>query len=256
MTDVPTSALLDLTGRSVIVTGGGSGMGRASAHRLTEAGARVLVVDIDGAAAKAVCDELPVGSAVAHAADAGTEAGAASYVAAALDAFGAIDAFHSNAGILGRPSPLLDATIDDWQRIMAVNLLGTFLGVRAVGRVMRDAGHGAIVVTASIAGLRSSPGVGIYAASKAGVVSLVRTAAKELGPAGVRVNAICPGPTVTNFSPGLAENVGQVEVMSERVPLGRLAQPDDMARTVLWLLSDGAAYLNGAVLPVDGGHEA
>jgi 3-oxoacyl-[acyl-carrier protein] reductase len=246
--------LHSLGDRVAIVTGGGSGIGKAAVERLGEAGAMVVVADIDGNAAEAVAKSLPQGTAVAVAADVSTTDGTAAYVDAAVESFGHIDMFFSNAGILGTPGELLDATIDAYHQTMNVNLLSTFLGVQAVGRRMVEQGRGgSIVATASIAGLRASPGVGLYAASKAAVVSIVRTAAKELGPQGIRVNAICPAATLTNFTQMTPELADQ---MRTRIPVGRLAQPDDMARAALWLLSDAAAYVNGVAMPVDGGQEA
>jgi 3-oxoacyl-[acyl-carrier protein] reductase len=201
-----------------------------------------------------VAKSLPQGKAVAVAADVSTTDGTAGYVEAAVESFGRIDMFFSNAGILGTPGALLDSTVDAFHRTMNVNLLSTFLGIQAVGRRMvKQDGGGSIVATASIAGLRASPGVGLYAASKAAVVSLVRTAAKELGPQGIRVNAICPAATLTNFTQMTPELAAQ---MRTRIPVGRLAESDDMARAALWLMSDAAAYVNGVVLPVDGGQEA
>jgi len=249
--------LYSLRDRVAIVTGGGSGMGLAAVQRLDQAGAHVVVVDIDGSAAQAAAKVVTEGRAIAVQADVSSEDDTIGYVRDAISAFGKIDCFFSNAGILGPSGKLLDSTLDGWNTIMSVNLVGTYLGLREVGRQMsgQDDG-GSIVVTASVAGLRSSPGVPIYAASKAAVLSLVRTAAKELGPVGIRVNAICPAPTVTNFSPGMGENPQILEQMRSRIPLGRVAEADDMARVALWLLSDSAAYVNGAFFPVDGGQEA
>lgn len=249
------SGLTELDGRVAIVTGGASGMGLAAVKRLVEAKAKVVVVDIDGAAASRVAESFVPGTAIGLAADVASESDTDAYVDATVETFGRVDAFFSNAGILGQQSPLLSSTSVAWRTIMDVNLVGTYLGVRSVGRRMVEQGKGgSIVVTASVAGMRSSPGSGIYGASKAGVLSLVRTASRELGPHGVRVNAICPGVTVTNFAdvsdPTLRAS------MTSLIPLGRLAEPDDMARVAVWLLGDGAAYVNGVVLPVDGGREA
>lgn len=243
-----------LRDRVVIVTGGGSGIGKAAVERLSEIGAKIVVADIDGNAAEAVVKALPTGSAVAVEADVASKSGTASYVDAAIQSFGRIDMFFSNAGILGAPGQLLDASIDSYRQTMGVNTLGTFLGIQAVGRRMiEQGGGGSIVVTASIAGLRASPGVGLYAASKAAVISITRTAAKELGPHNIRVNAVCPAPTATNFAQMPDE---LVEQMRTRIPLGRIGEADDIARVALWLLSDAASFVSGAIVPVDGGHEA
>jgi len=249
--------LYDLSGRVAIVTGGGSGMGLAAVRRLADAGARIAVVDLDLGAAEAAAATVPEGRAIAVRADVGSEADTQAYVAACLEGFGRIDCFFSNAGSLGRPARLLDSTLDDWGKIMGVNLLGAYLGVREVGRQMVDQGGGSIVVTTSTVGLRSSPGSPIYGAAKAGAISLVRSAAKDFGPSGVRVNAICPAATATNFSPALrGEDPKRLEQMRARVPLGRVAEADDMARVALWLFTDSAAYVSGVIMPVDGAQEA
>jgi len=251
------SDLYDLSGRVALVTGGGSGMGFAAVMRLADAGAKIAVVDVDLDAAKAAAELVPDGRAIAIQADVSSEAETTAYVASAVEAFGRIDCFFSNAGILGRPARLLESTVDDWHRIMGVNLLGAYLGVREVGRQMVSQEGGSIVVTTSTVGLRSSPGSPIYGAAKAGAISLVRSAAKDLGPSGVRVNAICPAATATNFSPALrGEDPKRLEMMRSRVPLGRVAEADDMARVALWLFTDSAAYVSGVVMPVDGAQEA
>jgi NAD(P)-dependent dehydrogenase (short-subunit alcohol dehydrogenase family) len=202
-----------------------------------------------------VTKALPGGTAIAVQADVSNEASTRAYARAAVDAFGHVDCFFSNAGILGPGGPLLEATLEGWHQTMGVNLLGTFLGIREIGRLMVTRGQGSVVVTASIAGLRSSPGVPLYSVSKAGVISLVRNAARELGPRGVRINAICPAATETNFGNGAMSAEVKAQ-MASRVPLGRVAEADDMARVALWLFSDSASYVNGAVIPVDGGQEA
>jgi NAD(P)-dependent dehydrogenase (short-subunit alcohol dehydrogenase family) len=242
----------DFNGKVAVVTGGGSGMGAASARLLAAAGASVVVVDINLAAAEAVAGELK--QAVAVRADVTSESDVVAYVRAAVDAFGGIDLFHNNAGVLGRPSRLSDATLADYQTIFGINFLGCFLGIREVSKQMTAQGRGgAIVNTASIAGLRAVPNAGLYSASKFALIGLTRTAAKELGAAGIRVNAICPGATPTGFSAMSAETISNYSTM---VPLGRLAIAADMADAAAWLLSDGAAFINGQVMAVDGGQTA
>jgi NAD(P)-dependent dehydrogenase (short-subunit alcohol dehydrogenase family) len=250
---IPVERLYDMSGRVAVVTGAGSGMGRAAVERLGQCGAKVVGVDIDLAAVEAVVKALPDGTGIAVRADVSDEADTRAYVARAVEAFGQIDCFFSNAGVIGPSGSILATTVEQWHTTMGINLLGTFLGLREVGRLMVERGEGSIAVTASIAGLRSSPGVPIYSASKAGVISLVRNAAKEFGPRGVRVNAICPAAATTNFSQMTEQNK---ELMAARVPLGRVGEADDMARAALWLFTDSAAYVNGAIIPVDGGQEA
>ncbi|MBF4997281.1 SDR family oxidoreductase [Nocardia sp. BSTN01] len=240
--------------RVAVVTGAGSGIGKAAAVRLSEAGAQVVLADLDVESAEVLAKSLPKGRAVAVRSDVATEEGADAYVDAALSTFGRIDHFYSNAGILGAAGPLLDASLDNWERTMGVNVLGTFHGLKkTAAQMLKQGDGGSIVVTASIAALRSGAGTAVYSASKAAAVNLVRTAAREWGPHGIRVNAVCPSPTYTNFAE-LPEEY--VKVATARIPLGRLAQPDDIARAAVWLLSNGSGFVNGAVLPVDGGHEA
>ncbi|MGE0388013.1 MAG: SDR family NAD(P)-dependent oxidoreductase [Gammaproteobacteria bacterium] len=242
-------------GKVAIVTGAASGMGRSTAERLGALGARVVLVDIQREAVENVARTLPEGHAVAVAADVSSEAGVQSYVDAAVSAFGRIDLFHNNAGLLGRAAPMAEATNADFDHIFGVNVRGCFLGLRAViGRMLAQGGGGAIVNTASIAGLRSSPGVGLYSASKFAVIGLTRTAARECGPRGIRVNCICPGPTETAFS--AMSDAYRTQLATQAVPLGRIAQAEDMTRAVLWLMSEDAGFINGVVLPVDGGQTA
>jgi len=240
--------------QAAIVTGAGSGIGARIATLLAGSGARVALVDIDTAAAERVAAELPGGDAIVVGADASTEAGTARYLDAAVKAFGRVDLFANNAGILGKPGLLVDASVADYEHTMGVNLRGAFLGLRDVIRQMLRQNHGgAIVCTASIAGLRGVPGAGLYSASKFALISMTRTAAREYGGKGIRVNAICPAATETNFS--VLTNQ-QKSAYTSLIPMGRLGAADDMARAAVWLLSDGAGYVNGAILPVDGGQTA
>ena len=254
-------ALKGLTGKAAVVTGGAGGIGSAVCRRLAEEGAKVTVVDLDEAAAKEVASSLGPG-AIGVGADVATEEGTDAYVRAALGAFGRIDAFHNNAGIEGRVAPLVEAEVADFDRVVAVNVRGVFLGLRAVLRQMATQGGGAIVNTASVAGLRGAATLGPYVASKHAVVGLTRTAAAEAGPQGVRVNAVCPGLIDTRMlrsieearGPTAGADAGAAKAASvRRVPQARYGEPDEVAALVAWLLSEEAPYAHGGIYTLDGG---
>jgi len=182
-----------LNGRVAVVTGAAGGLGRAAAVRLADEGVHIVAVDLDEAAAREVASALSTES-IGVGADVTTESGVDSYLAAALDRFDAVDFHFLNAGIAGSTAPLVDVSVDEWDAVMAVNLRGPFLGVRGAFREFhKTGGHGAIVVTSSIAGLRGSNDLLAYTTSKHGVIGLVHGAAVYGGPIGVRVNGIAPG---------------------------------------------------------------
>lgn len=250
----------DYSGLAAVVTGGASGMGQATALRLAVAGARVAVVDIDGGLAQEVVDSLPEGHGLAIAADVSSELDVQRYLDEAVRAFGQVDLFFNNAGIRGRRAPLLEVTSEDFDAVFGTNVKGVLFGMRAVGAHMRVRGRGVIVNTASIAGLRAAGGeTGLYAATKWAVIGMTRTAARELGPHGIRVNAVCPGVTLTSFGrDGRTDRElrAALEPIVGSIPAGRIGDPDDVAGAVMWLFSDAASYVNGVALPVDGGQMA
>ncbi|MFT3802619.1 MAG: SDR family NAD(P)-dependent oxidoreductase [Burkholderiaceae bacterium] len=247
-----------LEGKRAIVTGAGSGIGRASATLFAREGAAVLAVDrdADGVEQTASAIRDAGGIAIGLALDAGDEADVQAYVQRAIDEFGGFDVLYANAGVSGGDVPLFEQTTELWQQILRVNLIGPFLAIKHGGPFLVRQGSGSIVCTASVAGLRANAGGGPYSASKAGVISLVQTAATSLIGTGVRVNAICPGLIETGMtrpvfdyarSRGTDGNLGQLN------PLQRAGQPEEIAAMALFLASDESSYVNGQAIAVDGG---
>ena len=247
-----------LEGKRAIVTGAGSGIGRASALLFADEGAAVLAVDKSADAVEETVRQAAAagGRAVALAADAGNEADVKAFVERAIEAFGGLDIVYANAGISGGVVPLFEQSVEHWQEILRVNLIGPFLAIKHAGAHMVKQRSGSIVCTASVAGLRSNAGGNPYSASKAGVISLVQTAANSLFGTGVRVNAICPGLIETGMTKpifeyararGTAANLGQLN------PLARYGEPREIAEMAAFLASDAASYVNGQAIAVDGG---
>lgn len=255
---------MDFTGKVALVTGGANGIGRATALAFTRRGARMMVVDCDSAQGETFAAELRSGGADARfrAADVTRSAEVQAYVHATLDAYSRIDYFFNNAGIEGRVAPLAEADEAMFDQVIAVNLKGVFLGLRHVLPVMLGQKGGAIVNTASVAGLVGSPGLGPYVASKHGVLGLTKTAAGEVARHGVRVNAVCPGPIDTRMIRSLQAQVSpdDPERVARRyqsmIPSGRFGTAEEVANVVLFLCSDLASNVTGAHYVVDGGRTA
>jgi NAD(P)-dependent dehydrogenase (short-subunit alcohol dehydrogenase family) len=251
----------DLADKVIVITGAGRGIGAATAKRAAADGARVVVVDVDRELAEATAASIG-GQAFAVDADVTSETEVDRYTAAAVERFGPIDGVHLNAGIIGTPTLLVDSTVENWERVLAVNLTGAYLGLRAALRVMRDQGRGgSIVVTASTGGVTGAALFGTYCASKHGVIGLVRSAALEGGPFGVRVNAICPSATDTEMARTLEDLAGgdrraAQEQIGARNALGRYAQPEEVAALTAWLLGDESSFSTGGVFMVDAGQTA
>jgi 3alpha(or 20beta)-hydroxysteroid dehydrogenase len=244
-------------GKVAVITGAAAGFGLAVATCLAAEGASVVLVDRAAEALKeaaaAIDGALPV------VADVSREADVDSYVAAALSAHGRIDLFFNNAGIEGRMAPMTDLSADDFDRVIAVNARGVFLGLRGVLRVMKPQESGAIVNTASMAGVRGSPTFSPYVASKHAVVGLTRCAALEGAPYGIRVNGVAPGHIDTRMARDLTAQINPADPeavyrqIAASVPLGkRYGTAQDVASLVLWLLSDEACYVSGTTQLIDG----
>ena len=239
-----------------LVTGAAGGIGRATAVLVAAEGARVAVVDVDraGVDATVALIESAGGEAVPVVADVTDEDQVAAAVKAAVDAFGRLDCAHNNAGTSGRPVPFTDLTLEDWNRVVSLNLTGVFLCLKHELAVMAAAGRGAIVNTSSGAGVIGFPGLPHYVASKHGVLGLTKTAAQEYVRSGIRVNAICPGTTDTPMMQAFIGGDAAMEKMMRRtVPTGEMGRPEQVAEAVVWLCSDRASFVNGESMLVDGG---
>ncbi len=246
-----------MDGRSVIVTGGGRGLGRAFCLGFADAGARVAAADLDeGAAAEtaSLCRDRGAEAASVRV-DVGDAVSVAAMVDSACDAFGGVDVLVNNAGVYGalRRAFFWELDEGDWDRAMTVNLKGAWLCARAVVPVMRERGGGAIVNVSSATVFSGSPQWAHYVASKGGMLALTRAMAREAGDLGIRVNAIAPGFTLTDASRELIEDAESYGVA--RGAIKRAAEPGDMVGTVLFLASDASAFMTGQTLIVDGGRQ-
>ncbi|MGH8868231.1 MAG: SDR family NAD(P)-dependent oxidoreductase [Actinomycetes bacterium] len=255
--------LFDLRGRHVLVTGAASGLGRAVAETMADAGADVTLVDVDSEALEEVAAELSGQDGSVHTAvcDVADPSAVTSTVQEAATRFAGLDVVFANAGIAGarRASAPDTASLEhvrreDWDRVLSVNLTGMLYTIQATASVMRPRRSGRIIVTASTAGLRADPMVGYgYVASKAAVVNVVRQAALDLAPYDVRVNAIAPGPFRTNIGGTGPRNPDAEAVWARTVPLGRMGDPAEVQGLALLLASPASSFMTGAVVPVDGG---
>ena len=255
--------MISLDGKTTIVTGGAAGIGRAACLTFARAGARVLVVDRDGAEGEATAALVREAGGDAHfvEADVSRSADVQAYVAEAVRRYGRIDCFFNNAGIEGRVALTEDYDEAVFDSVLAVNVKGVFLGLKYVLPVMVQGGGGAIVNTASTAGVSGSAGLAGYVASKHAVIGLTRTAAVEYGARGVRVNAVCPGPTATRMIASLESQTGSGandpgERYRAMIPIGRYAEANEIADLVLFLCSDLSRSINGAQYLIDGGRTA
>ncbi|WP_347716730.1 SDR family NAD(P)-dependent oxidoreductase [Sphingomonas sp.] len=230
-----------LHGKIAIVTGAGSGIGKATVDLFRREGATVIGADLKGADVDC---------------DAGDDAQVKALVDKVIADYGKLDIVFANAGISGGLASIFEQSVDDWTEILRVNLIGPFLAIKHAAPHMAEAGGGSIICTASVAGLRSGAGGPAYSASKAGVISLVKSAAQQLTGSNVRVNAVCPGLIETGMTEFIYERArakGQEDRLGHLNPLQRGGEPAEIANAALFLASDEASYVNGHALVVDGG---
>jgi NAD(P)-dependent dehydrogenase (short-subunit alcohol dehydrogenase family) len=247
-----------LDGKVAVITGAAGEIGAATARLMAARGARIVAVDRNKASLDRVVAELPKGSLAAEA-DVTSEDSVKAYVAAAKKAMGRIDVFFNNAGIEGVVAPITEFKLADFEKVIAVNVIGVFLGLKHVIPVMLESGGGSIINMSSVAGLTGTPGISAYNASKHAVIGLTRSAAVEWASKGIRINSVNPGPIASRMMESLEEGFqpGKAAAMraqfSTMIPIGRYGTPEEVATMVAYLASDDARYLTGAVFPIDGG---
>jgi NAD(P)-dependent dehydrogenase (short-subunit alcohol dehydrogenase family) len=250
---------MNLADKVALVTGAGSGIGQAAALKLASGGARVVVADLNAEACERTCSDLKKSGAEAvwHRTDVSRPSDVQGLIALVIRTFGKLDCAVNNAGIQGELASTAECSEDNWDRVVAVNLTGVFLCMKYELREMLRRGGGAIVNIASNFGLVGSQQMPAYSASKHGVVGLTKTAAIEVAARGIRVNAVCPGPTSTPLAEAvIKETPGIIDAINSRLPIGRMAGPQEIAEAVAWLCSDAAAFVVGGIFPVDGGYVA
>jgi len=251
-----------LAGKIAIITGGAAGIGLASAKLFVGEGAKVLLVDVQRAQLDAAVADLGSDNAIAMVADVSDAGQTRAYVAAAVERWGRVDILFANAGIEGKVASLTDYPLDEYERVMAVNVRGVFLGLQAVFPIMLKQGGGSIVITSSLGGLKGTPRIGPYIASKHAVVGLMKTAALEGAAHNIRVNTINPAPIATRmiqsleqqWAPNAPEKIKAR--METGVPMHRYGTPEEVARLALFLASDESSYCSGTSFPIDGGMSA
>lgn len=249
-----------LSGKVAIITGGAGGIGKVTAEQFLKEGAKIVLVDLfEESLAKTKEELAPFGEVLTVQADVSKESDVENYVKAAFEHFGKIDIFFNNAGIEGKVAPLTEQKMEDFDKVMGVNVRGAFLGLKYILPIMTKQGSGSVINTSSVAGLNGGPNLSPYSISKHAVVGLTKAAALESASANVRVNSIHPSPVNTRMIQSLEEGFvpGNAEAakaaLSSSIPLGRYGEPSDIANLVVFLASDDSAFITGAQYRIDGG---
>jgi NAD(P)-dependent dehydrogenase (short-subunit alcohol dehydrogenase family) len=248
----------ELDGKVVAITGAGGGIGTAAAKLFAQEGGKVLLVDVSEEALRRTVNEIGGDSVSSFVADVTKPEDNQAFVQAAVQRYGGLDIFLGNAGIEGAVKPITEYPLDMFNRVISINLMGPFLGVRFAAPEIAKRGGGAIVLTSSVAGLTGSPGLSAYTMSKHGVIGLMRTAAVELAPLNIRVNTVNPAPVETRMMRAIEQQAApdapeQVKSSFEQaIPMKRYARPEEVARLMLFLASPKTTYITGGVYTVDG----
>jgi NAD(P)-dependent dehydrogenase (short-subunit alcohol dehydrogenase family) len=246
-----------LSGKAALITGGAGSIGLASARALAGEGAQVMLVDLEAGALEGAVGELGSDRVAWHAADVTQSEQVEAAVRATIERFGRLDIAFANAGVAGPIAAVTEYPVEEFDRVLAVNVRGSFLVAKHALAVMESGGS--LIINSSVVGLTSDRGIAGYATSKHAVVGLMRTAAKEMAPRGIRVNTIHPGPTDNDFQHAIeveaigASRAESARVFEEMIPLGRHATPEEIGRVVLFLASDDSAFMTGTTVAVDGG---
>ena len=251
-----------LAGKVAVITGGGGGIGRAAGELFATEGADVLLVDLDEIALKEAVQGIGSNRVSYFVADVTSADDNRAMIACADERYGGVDVFLANAGIEGDVTPIVDYDESRFDQVMAVNVKGVFLGLQASIPALTTRGGGSIVITSSVAGVTGGPGIAPYVTSKHAVIGMMRSAARELAGQNIRVNTVNPSPVETAmmrrleeaFSPGAADH-GK-EMIKSRIPMQRYAEPEDIAKVMLFLASDDSAWVTGSVYMADGGNTA
>ncbi|WP_042479383.1 SDR family NAD(P)-dependent oxidoreductase [Bacillus ndiopicus] len=249
---------MELANKVAVITGAGSGIGRASSIKLASLGAKVILVDFNQETGEGTLNLVKEqgGEGIFIQADVSKSEDVQNYVNKAVETYGQIDIFFNNAGIIQKFAPFISVEESEFDRIMSVNVKGIFLGLKYVLKVMDEQGYGSIINTASTAGIRAEHSVAVYSASKHAVVGLTKGAALEYAKKGIRINALCPGGVQTALTASVAEQFEQGGYIPEELPnmrMGRYAAPEELAEMVAYLASDKASYMTGSIVVVDAG---